>query len=293
MDARELAVRLLDHRAEGQGNITVAVSRQEPDTLRVNTEFSSFSATHIDGSQPLFQGSGLTLAVTGPTALLPGHQGDRPGNQAHIEKTVSLRIPQVRVANLNTWQRYLPPKWAVALHGGNGLLQAEATLTPETFSAQLHISSSAADLAFRNYRVTTNLDLQLNADAPSLADTRLDISGSYLRISETRLKTANDRQSRPLTASVDIDTGAITLQPSPTSLAIVPPDGLSAGSTVGLQPADMEGLRGLLASLKRSDAKDLIGSIDADFNIKGQISRLDWINLFIGNSLKLVVSGYA
>lgn len=266
--ARALSLQLLAHRAEGDGGIKIEVATDAPQTLQMETRFDHLSARHVDSSTALFNGEGLSLALTGSAVLI----GDRQGGQ----QTAALRIPEVKVADLSAWQRYLLPQWPVTLHGGNGLLQASAELSLDAFNAQLELHSNDADVAFQKYRVTTGLELQLKAEAPTLAKAQLDISGSSLRLDETSLATGGKGKSDPLRAEVVIDSGSVGLELP----AAAGPSGESDGN-----------LRALLSALKRVDAAQLVAGANAELDIRGSISRLGWINLFISNKQGLALSG--
>jgi hypothetical protein len=118
-----------------------------------------------------------------------------------------VTIPSVEVPDLRVYQRYLPGKWRVVLMGGQGSLTGTAAYSERAVAGELSLTSSNADLAVKDYRFETDLDLGIEVAGDVSASASGDISGTYLRLDQARLASAQKGPSRPWSLSLTIDQG--------------------------------------------------------------------------------------
>ena len=264
VSARKLGLDLFNYRVKGEGNISIVVPKDKPET-HVTIEFGSLDAFDIDGQTLLFSGDGLAVNARGTTALI--HMDD----QMPIADYLAVSIPYVKVPDLTPYQRFLPDKWAFKLHGGEGELQAKIELSTSTFKSNLKLMSEDADVGFKDYRFQTNLDMLVNVDSPSLESGKFDISGTHFVLNDAKLSDEDD-DAEPWHASINIEKGIVRLNL----------DEAEKGVT---------GAKHFKQELKEIDFKSLLASADEELKISGRISDLRWLNLLLKNPYDLAIGG--
>lgn len=270
IDAKELFLSLLEHRAEGDGNINLNVSTNKPDELNIEIQFTDLDAFHEQDKLPLFVGHGLSVIARGGTSLFPFE--DRGSDISHLGVTV----PAVIVPDLSAYQRYLPEKWRFNLFHGMGNIQGKAELSTSTFKADLKLTSTDADVGIAEHRFKTDLDFGLFINSPSFKTAIVDISGSYLRLDAQRLSSKARGESQSWQSALFIDKGIVELH--------------LPEATEDVPEADTD-LKQLSEALKQQDLKALLAVAEAKLIINGSISQLEWINILFKNSFNLGISG--
>jgi hypothetical protein len=266
ISADDLALSAAPYKVQGDGRIQVSVDQESADSMSVAILFGALQAVHDADATPLFAGSGLEVVARGPVRVLPDE-----GRKAGSGK-LTLTIPSVVVPDLRLYQRYLPDKWGVALKGGEGSLQGHAEYSPSTLIAELSLLSDNADLAVRDFRFETNLDLGLNLAGGSSREASVDLSGSHLRLTGARLATASGQASKPWETSFSVAKG---------TLGIPVPEGES-GET---------GFRHLSALVKERGVEALLSTAGGALEATLSVSDLGWVNLLFSNPFDLSVSG--
>lgn len=266
ISARELSLYLMSHKAEGGGSINMDVSAEEPETLNLAIQFDALKAFHESDPRPLFSGEGLAIAGSGKTAL-PILQDQEPGMSR-----LSVTVPIVQVPDLAVYQRYLPEKWQFQVHGGVGELHARAELLKTSFNAELNLTSEHADVGVKDYRFQSDLDLGFNIDNPSFASALVDISGTYIRLGDSRLANEEKGQSELVQTELVIKKGELELQ--------LP--------ELANEDAD---LKQLSQVLKNYDLNTLLSVANAELEIDGTMSDLSWITILLKNTHDLAIGG--
>ncbi len=262
--ARKLSLDLLDHRLEGEGKVRINTSDISEDT-DVLISFATLKAFNNASNVLLFSGDGVAVEALGNRSIVPSD--DRPFSA----KRLAISIPAVEVRDLAAYQAYLPDKWSFKLHGGQGKLQGAAEVTQSGLHTDLKLTSEAADVGFKEYRFTSNLDMALKADSPAIT-TGIDISGSYVHLTGAALSNDEQQSSKPWHAGVDITQGKIGL----------------------LLPEDVPGETGFLELYQRLQGKELLTLLDSgDENviITGSISDLSWLSVLLANRFGLSITG--
>jgi len=266
VSARELTMDLLSHRVEGAGSINLNVKPDTPDTSHFSITFGTLRAFYSGSKDPLLSGEGLSVTGRGGTAIVPG------GSEAPKERYLAVTIPSVKVPNLQVYQRYLPARWAFHLFGGQGELEGKAEMSNTGFSTHLKLVSDDADVGLKDYRFTTNLDMAVQTDCPSIASASIDISGTYLRLTEARLSRRQQEKSDPWDASLSVEKGVVKL-----NLSEEFPNG-----------AD---IKQLWAVLDGKDVPALLDTGKEKLELSGKISDLRWLNLLLKNSYNMAIDG--
>ncbi len=267
VSANELRMNVLDYKAEGRGDINIAVKPETPDDLHLGILFENIAAVYQDDEMAHFTGEGVEINTTGTSRLLPL---DLLGKGTGY---VSLSIRNAQVPDLSVYQRYIPAEKAIMLHGGQGTLEGEMKMTPKSFNAGISLASNNADISFQDYRFNTDLDVGVKANVPTFASGRVDISGTYLRMDDSRLANKKmDNQSQSWHTALTIEKGIMDL-PIPAA------------------EKGKDDVKSLSKALKGSDLKELLKKSDGEFMINGSVSDLAWINLLFTNPYNLSIGG--
>ena len=262
--ARKLSVDLLDHRLEGEGRISISTV-DTSDQTNALIEFTSLNAFDTTRKVLLFSGDSVTVAAESNRSIIPAD--DRP----FIAKRLAISIPAVEVPDLAAYQAYLPEKWAFKLHGGKGGLQGSSEVTQTGLHTDLKLTSETADVGFKDYRFTSNLDLVLKAESPAIA-AGIDVSGSYVHLEGATLSNNEQQSSEPWHARLGISQGKISL--------LLPDEVTSEAGFLELY----EGIKG-------KEIVNLLDSGDDNILIDGSISDLSWLGVLVENSFGLSITG--
>jgi hypothetical protein len=214
----------------------------------------------------MLTGRGLELAVGGDGRLVP-----TPG-AVNRSRTIELIIDGLTVPDLSRFQRYLPAKWPFRLHGGDGTLQGMAKLTSESFKVEFRVDSDDADMGIREYRFDTDLDLALVADNPDIMQENTRVSGSYIRLSDARLRKEDQLSESAWEASFTIREGDFTLFEK------------------GVKGRG-DNLVDLFSLLGQSEAKQVLGNSSARFDFESSVSSLAWIGVLLKDNYRATVGG--
>ncbi|MDX2475866.1 MAG: hypothetical protein QNL05_00705, partial [Gammaproteobacteria bacterium] len=203
--ADELAVDLLAYRAQGEGDIRLEVTEAEPDVMDFEIKFGELDGLHTKSNEVLVRGDGISFSGKGRTQLLP------VGGDERIASYLAVNVPSIKVPDLAAYQRFLPPAWKFKLRGGEGELKGKAELTQKGFAGTTRLTSTAADVSVKDFQFAADLDINMNVDAPEIADSGVDVSGSYVRIDNARLSNKETGTSEPWRASFEIEQGRVKL----------------------------------------------------------------------------------
>ncbi|MEA3417878.1 MAG: hypothetical protein U9Q90_00655 [Campylobacterota bacterium] len=274
--ARKLSVSILEHRVEGDGRINFTVTDDHPDELDAQIIFDNLSAYHEESepnqtkeNTPLFTGKGLAIKAKGSPSLLP--LDPNASTLSHL----GVEIPSVSVSDIGEFQRYIPNKWNFNLHKGEGRLQAKADLFKDSLSANMQLLSTGAQIGIEKNHFQSDLDLVFKLDIPSIQALHVDVSGSYISLSNSRLSNqqlSKNKRSKPWNTKLKIDKGTLTLHL---------PDSAQEYNTT----------KKLSREITEYKIKELLEDADAQLKITGTVSQLEWINFLLNNSLNLSVSG--
>ena len=279
IDANKLSLTMFDHTVEGNGRVDMNVTKVKSGKLNVEILFDDLQAyygeiehntTNDKGRVPLFSGKGLSVKALGTPLLFP------ESSDAKKITYLTIEIPSVKVEDLGQYQRYVPEKWRFKLYGGEGTLKAKANLLANSFKSKVQVQSTGAHIGIDKKRFKSNLDLLLNLDADYAQKFNVDVTGSYLSLTDSRLfnqKKSKKKRSKPWDTKLNINKGTLTMP--------LPDLRQDTNSTQKLSKEE-----------RAVKMKELMTQADAKLEILGSISQLDWINLLLKNSLGLSLWGH-
>jgi hypothetical protein len=264
--ASELSVDMLDYRAQGEGEIGLVVSEAEPDVMAFEIKFGELEGLHGSSDGVLVSGTGLSFSGRGRTQLLPA------GGEEPIASKLAVNIPSIKVPDLALYQRFLPDGWSFKLLGGEGELKGKAELTKFGFTGFSRLSSKAADVSLKDFQFSTDLDMNLNIDAPRLSESGIDVAGTYIHLDNARLSNNEAGSSEPWAASIDVEKGRVKL---------ILPEGVSKEAELGE----------LLAGIKGKEILPMLDSDSEKLKVHGVVSDLRWLKVLMKNRFNLDIRG--
>jgi len=262
VSAPDLSLDLLNHRAQGGGNIELEVSPETPDTLSAALKFDELIANRQGDDRPLFTGDGLIVEVRGDAALFP-EDGGQP-----IARYLAVTVPAVTVPDLAVYQHYIPDHLGLRFQGGEGVLHGKAVLDHASLHGDLKLDSDDADIGIKDYRFKADVDVALLAGTSDDGSEGLDVAGTYIRLSDARLANKVKGESETWQAYITVDEGALNFHARD---AIVD--------------------SGLLQVINNQGARELLDTADGDLMMTGSVSSLGWLNQLMKNDYQAEIAG--
>ena len=266
VDADDLRLTAASTNVLGGGQVRLRMGRDSGEAMHLAFVFDGLKVVHEEDEEAMLTGHGLKLVVGGDGRLVP-----TPG-AINRSRTIELVIDGLTVPDLSRFQRYLPAKWPFRLHGGDGRLQGTARLTSDSLELDLRVNSDDADMGIREYRFDTDLDLALIAGNPDIMQENTRVSGSYIRLSDARLRKQDQLSENSWEASFAIREGDFTLFGK---------DAKGAG----------DDLVDLFTLLGQSEAKQVLGNSSARFDFESSVSSLAWIGVLLKDNYRAKVAG--
>ncbi len=275
VSAHELRLDLADYQIEGDGSIHVEVPENEdgadtsdPD-MHFAIAFNKLDAYYSNQAgapaEPLLTGNGLVVNGVGTNYIIP------LGENRPQALSLTLSISSLKVPDLSDFQRFLPKKWAFKLHGGEGELLGQVSINQTSFSSDIRLSSEEADVGINDFRFSSDLEMELKVNSPSLETGRFDISGTHLKINETQISN-EQAESSPWHASIGIEKGIIQLN-------------------LGEAETGVSSAKYISQVLMEQDIGTLLAAADEELKISGSISDLRWLNILMKNPYGLTIEG--
>lgn len=266
ISADKLTVDLLNHRVQGEGDISFEVSETEPDVMTFEIKFGELEGLHTKSNEVLVSGEGISFSGRGRTQIMPA------GGDERIASYLAINTPSIKVPDLSLYQRYLPSGGSLKLLAGEGELQGKTELTSTGFSGFSRLTSNDANIGIKGYQFSADLDVKMNIDAPTLAATGIDFSGTYVRIDDARLSNEEVGKSEPWKASVEIGNGRVKM---------ILPDGIKTDAS----------LSELITGIQGREILPMLDSDNEQLKIRGMISDLRWLNVLLKNRFNLLITG--
>lgn len=263
--AEGLTVDESPYAAEGAGEVAIKVDAARPDTLAADIYFNTLNATYGTDKTNLFTGNDLKIAVERSTRAVPGEK------QEKVPRRVAVTIPKVTVADLSAYQHYLPDKWNVRILGGTGSLEGSAELSAGDMDFDLTLRSEEARVQLKDDAFETDLVMGVKARGATDATTaRVDISGTYLDLDDSRVKTNRGDNSAPWQARLSIGKGDVEID-------------------LPVQIEANAGFVGFWSLFHDRDLKGLLATANGQLQAALTISDLDWVNLLFKNPYSLAI----
>ena len=263
VSAPGLSLELLDHRAEGSGDVSLVVDAETPNVMSAAIRFKELVARRTGDARSLFSGEGLLVDAKSDTALFPA-DGSRP----HASY-LAFTVPAVTVPDLAVYQHYIPEHLGLRLYAGEGTLQGKCVVDRATLNADLKLDSVDADIGIKDYRFTADVDLALLTASRGDGSAGLDVGGSYIRLADARLASKEKGHSDIWQAFVAVDEGLLNFH---------------------LRETVEES--GLLQAVNHQDVRTLLDAADGKLVMSGHASRLGWLNQLMKNNYQAEITGH-
>ena len=264
--ADELKVALPPYAARGTGAVVLKVDPANSDTLAATVRFKSSSAFREPGHETLFTGADIAIAVARSTMVLPG------ANKEKVPRRVTIALSNVTVPDISAFQRYLPDKWDVEVLGGSGSLGGRAELSGAALDLDLTLRSDDAEVKFNANSFVTDVVFGFRAKGNADAETaRVDISGTYLNLDDSRVKSEKGDTSSPWRTHLALTRG-------------------EAAFDLTARPKPAAGVFGFWSLFQHEDLKVILATVDGRVQGALTISDLGWLNLLFKNRFSLAVS---
>ena len=262
--ANPLALSVEAYSVKGEGEIGIIISKEEPSRTDAYVHFDKMKTTILEKGKEtvLFRGKALVLEAKGSPRLVPTPP------KKEILTSLALDIPAVTVENIALMQRYVPEKWAFTLKKGVGELYVKARVDKRNalLDAQLLANSAKVGLSKHIFQTDLDLKVKLNTRTEQIAAGQkltTDISGSHISLQHSVMENSKQKSDKWDTF-LSIDKGVLTMPlPGETNTTVIKPP----------------------------DIKKIFGAADALMKVSGNISRFDWLNMILTNSLNLNISG--
>jgi hypothetical protein len=266
VSAAKLTLNAAPYRVAGTGDIAIRVDAGSPERLHLGMTFGAVEAFHSDDSRPLVTGESLAVDIEGDNRILLDGQRKTGAGE------VAVRIPRMVVPDLSAYQYLLPGQWAVALNGGSGELTGEAALSASRLALDLRIVSDHADMALKDHRLVSSLDLGIKASGGATKTTDLDISGTYLKLFDAGLAAVEQEATAHWEASLTIPEGRLEIP-------------------VGGEGTAATGLGNAMLAFREKPLSEILATVDADVSAQLSVSDLGWINQLFRSPFDLAIAG--
>lgn len=262
----DLRVNTLDFRISGSGDIGLLMDETSESPLALDFAFRDLEVQHDEDDMPMLNGETLLLQLSGSRqlALLE--------DEFDLERSLGLTIDKLNVPDLSRFQRFIPPKWPFVLYAGEGQLSGHASLGPNVLSVDLEINSDQADMGISRYRFGTNLAAALRLENPDISNQSVEVAGTYLRLSDSRLQREEGAVSQPWEASIKFSDGTLSL----------------------VSPQDKQGGMNAFDFLQLIDSKgvkNLLGDSSAELSFDAGVSSLAFLDVLLTGETPAKVRG--
>ncbi|NNL05068.1 MAG: hypothetical protein HKO85_07245 [Xanthomonadales bacterium] len=266
VEAGRLSLDVHGHRIEGEGEVDVGTDTGGE--LNLVFRYGALQVVPPGVNEAMLTGDGLVFRVGGDAFILPR---ERPSSE---QREISIAVRQLSVPNLALYQRYLPSKWPLALLGGEGTLAGTARMARNSYQADLSLVSDNAEMATGDYHFVTDLEAALNVSNPSIADGGSRLDGSYVHLSNARLK--REGLEPPETWSARLDIGDANYHLLSRAYKSEHADALD-----------------LFEVLREENISGLLAESGGRVELEAEVSSLGWLAIFLGEAYRTRVEGSA
>ena len=266
VDADDLSANLLDMTVQGNGQVNLSMDAANQSEMQLGFSYDDLSVTHKDDGRPSLTGKSLDLVVGGDGRVLPDLENP------NTSRSIGLSIDRLAVPDLALFQRYVPAKWPLTFHGGEGDLSGNMEIRPTAISTSLKLVSSNADIAMRDYRFDTDLEAAVELHNPDLTQNRTRVGGSYLKLRNSHLNREGSDNADAWASSLEIHSGKFGI----------------------FQKADrveQEHILDLFSLLAESRTADLMGDSSGEFDFELFVSSLEWLSVFLDEQYGVRIEG--
>jgi hypothetical protein len=257
IEADDLLVKVPGHSMEGEGTISMKTGPETSDSMALDIVYRNLEVFQDHERRALLTGQHLALLIGGDGKVLPDP------DQLNESRTIGLEIEDLVIPDLSSFQHYVPEKWPFQLHAGEGSLRGSASLSPKALELDLRIASESADLGFQHYRFDTNLDAAIKLVNPSIMSEDTQIGGTYIKLSDALLQSADQSEKTPWHASLNIDDGKFSIFRD-------------------RQKHETDHVVDLFQVLGNTETRQLLGNSRGVMGFNATVSSLAWIGVLLG-----------
>lgn len=268
VDTDKLDVNLLSHSISGNGAVRIKASQQLAGRLDLDVRFNDMVVNQAGASKPLLTGQGLELTGNSDNELIQARAdgaATEPGSFNHKMKQIELKlkIPAARVADMSSFNYYIPSGAPLEFTSGTAELEADISLGQEDADGFLRLRAMDMQAQVDDQSIRADFSADILVADGTLSELNLDVSGSELRLDNV---TVTGEQE-----SFDQDSWAATLTLMQAEAILINPFRLKTKSN--LQMTDSRPIVALLGNQKDSPGwvkrmltiEDVISDVTLDF----------------------------
>ena len=268
IDADDLEVQVLATEISGAGTIGLSMGQNADHEMSVDFDFADLAVQHEQDEAAFLTGEQLSFRIGGNGRVMPDLDA------VNMSRRIDLELGELTVPDLALLQRYVPRKWPLTLHGGEGTLAGTVHVAPTQLRTELRLGSDNADLGLNQYRFETNLDAALRLDNPDLVNHSTAVDGTTIALTNAHLMRDGERAPDSWSASLVLNRGEFSLIPSEAK-------------------QDEENVVDLLRLLAENEVQDIVGETNGSFDFSATVSSLAWIGVLLDGSYRSDFSGHA
>jgi hypothetical protein len=194
----QLNVNLVSHDISGNGAIRIKASPDSADRLDLDVRFNDMVVNQAGADRPLLTGQGLALTGNSDNVLIQavdnGLSNEPNGlNNKMKQVELNLKIPTARVADMSSFNYYIPPGAPLAFTSGTAELEADISLDQEGSDGFLRLNARGMEAQVDNQSIRADLSASILVMDGTLDELNLDVSGSQLKLENVTV--AGDQES--------------------------------------------------------------------------------------------------
>jgi hypothetical protein len=268
VDADDLDVHVLTTEISGAGTIGLSMGQDADREMSLGFDFRDLAVQHEQEEAAFLTGEQLSLRIGGNGKIIPDLDA------VNLSRTIDLELDELTVPDLALLQRYVPRKWPLTLHGGEGTLAGTVHVAPTQLQIDLRLGSDNAEMGLNQYRFETNLDAALRLDNPDLVNHSTAVDGTTIALTDAHLMRDGDRAPEDWSASLVLNRGEFSLISSEAK-------------------QDEENVVDLFRLLAEREMQDIVGESNGRFDFDATVSSLAWIGVLLDGGYRSDFSGHA
>ena len=187
VDTDQLNVNLVSHTISGNGAIRIKARVESPDRLDLDVRFADMVVRQAGVSNPLLTGQGLVLTGNSDNELIQAHGNgvvtETVGFNDKLKQVeLNLKIPNARVADMSSFNYYIPPGAPLAFTSGTAELEADISLSQDNADGFLQLRAMDMEAQVDEQSIRADFVADILVVDGTLGELNLDVSGSELRL---------------------------------------------------------------------------------------------------------------
>ena len=206
VSAQGLNADFLGWSAAGTGRIEGEVSGPDESSVAdLKMIFDTFAIRRVPEARLQVEGEGLRISATARDPFLPGGFQD-------LE--VLLDVPESRVPDFGVFSQYLPERLGLSEIAGSATMigHLEARTATQRAEGALSVIAEGVKTRFYDLDVETRLELDARVSGTDLADWRLGLEGTSLRVTEGVFRDGKKTEEEGWWMTVNVTRGTAKLK---------------------------------------------------------------------------------